>query len=297
MSISKLIGFCNLLVGGVLFYHSEFLRSLVAAHELPSIQAIKLFAISYALIGVVALFAGLWGFTSRQVRSILLCFHGPIPILLAIVPFVNDWNALSVVYLGGPSLIWWMPLLLEYCVEDAESDGRKVVVASWLLTGEAQQVKEALLASSNDGSIVVVFLRHFGCVFCKELLNSLKVHRKAIESSGAKLVLVHLLEDAEGKSHLSDLGFEDVDSISDPFCELYKSFGVRKTSVFELISVPVLGRFISLIFKGYKPGPVQGDPMQLSGVIVINNGEVVRSYLQRRSSDQTDFSICFTSES
>ncbi len=45
---------------------------------------------------------------------------------------------------------------------------------------------------SNDQPVLLIFLRHFGCTFCREALADLRVQRSRIEAAGVRIAVVHM---------------------------------------------------------------------------------------------------------
>jgi len=51
-----------------------------------------------------------------------------------------------------------------------------------------------LLELSRSNNILLVFLRHFGCVFCKEAMKDIANIKWDIRSKGVELVFVHMAD-------------------------------------------------------------------------------------------------------
>ena len=45
---------------------------------------------------------------------------------------------------------------------------------------------------SDQSPILIVFLRHFGCVFCKESMFDISKKKQQFSKEGIKVVLVHM---------------------------------------------------------------------------------------------------------
>jgi len=85
--------------------------------------------------------------------------------------------------------------------------------------------------------IMLVFLRHFGCVFCKEALLDISQRRKDIEATGTKIVFVHMGENEVANEYLGKFDLEDVSHISDPTSQFYRLFGLGKGSITQLFGL------------------------------------------------------------
>ena len=144
---------------------------------------------------------------------------------------------------------------------------------------------------SEKAPTMVVLLRHFGCTFCREALTDISRLREKIESKGTQIVLVHMLEDEDlAHEELTKYGLEDVTTISDPEEILYKRFDLRKGTVNQLFGLPDLYRgFIAGVVKGHGIGREMGDMMQMPGVFLIYNGEVIKSFVHKHASDKPPY--------
>jgi hypothetical protein len=157
--------------------------------------------------------------------------------------------------------------------------------------------RAALLArtrSTADGvpppELLLVFMRHSGCVFCREALSTLAQWRERIEASGMQLVLVHLDEHhARFSSLAARHGLDGVELIADPERRLYRAF--------ELRSAPIRAHFTwrqwlsgvrAWLGTAQFLGGPNGDVLQLPGIVHIAGGEVVRSVLADRSGTRID---------
>ena len=78
---------------------------------------------------------------------------------------------------------------------------------------------QTLAQLSAERPVLVVFLRHTGCAFCREALSDLQKQRSGIESRGTSIALVHMkcakiCGDTSGNyhPHACDFSKSDVDN-------------------------------------------------------------------------------------
>jgi len=148
---------------------------------------------------------------------------------------------------------------------------------------------------SAKGPVMLVFLRHFGCTFCRHTLSQLKYEEKCLAERGTKTVLVHMTNDDVATDELNRFGLGHMERISDPDCELYERFGLEKGTWNELMGPKVLYRGIVLgLLKGLGIGAEKGDMMQLPGIFLINRGRVVKAFRHQTAADMPD--IAFLSQ-
>ncbi len=134
---------------------------------------------------------------------------------------------------------------------------------------------ETLADASRDRPLVLVFLRHFGCTFTRQILRGLQELEQQAQRRGAKLVLVHMLKSGEEIGYLGENS--DIPRIADPRCELYRAFGLGKGGFIELFGPQVWWRGMIAVMKGCGVGHLAGDGLQMPGVFVFKNGKVTSS--------------------
>lgn len=162
-----------------------------------------------------------------------------------------------------------------------------------------KKILESTYTTSNDNNlydlsmerpVLLVFLRHFGCIYCREALNDLADLKAEIEARSAKLVIVHLSEMDLAKTYLQNYGLEDVEQISDPSCELYAKFGLVKGSMGQLFGLKVWSRGFGQMAKGNMYSLKQvGDGFQMPGLFILANGEVKDMFIYNSIADKPDY--------
>ena len=162
----------------------------------------------------------------------------------------------------------------------AQTDLAAAAGAFHLSTGET------LADASESRMLVLVFLRHFGCTFTRQILLGLEeIHQRA-KSRNAELVLVHMLKSGGEIRYLAD--HSDVTRIADPRCELYRAFGLGKGGLLELAGPRVLWLAFVSIFKGCGVGHLAGDGRQMPGAFLFHKGEIIASQRAKSASDLPD---------
>lgn len=215
-------------------------------------------------------------------------------ILLLINGCVSMAFGLHVLLADG---IWFLPMLivlrwtfkqnmlveesLNYLVMDEEPVGFEGVV---------DQNGQPIQPEDSDQPVLLVFLRHFGCVFCKETLAVLKREHKLIEKLGTKLIIVHMSDETEAGKTLERYGLGHVSRVSDSQFELYKQFGLEKGEMGQLINLKGILRMVDLLlFKGIRQSKSQGDPYQMPGAFLVQNGQIKNAFKHETASDSPDY--------
>lgn len=149
---------------------------------------------------------------------------------------------------------------------------------------------ESLEVLSRASPLLVVFLRHKGCAFCRETLAQLQRRRGEIEAAGVKIVLVHMIEDDNtAEVFFARWRMHDVPRVSDPRQEIYKRFGLKRGSLSQVIGWGVWWPGLKSVLRGHFPGVPRGDIFQLPGAFLVHQGRVVREFAAKNSAEHPEY--------
>lgn len=140
----------------------------------------------------------------------------------------------------------------------------------------------------DQSPVLLVFLRHAGCTFCREALSDISVARDRIEADGVRIVLVHLGDRAEMKKVVARYGLSDLERICDPDHRLYGAFGLKRGSWSRAYGPRVWLQGIAGLFRGHGfAWPARDvDYTQMPGVFYIDRGLVLKSYRPKTAADR-----------
>lgn len=193
-------------------------------------------------------------------------------------------------------LLWWIPFAMILWSALAESMRPPATSADTPLNPEEamraalDQRGVSLLEHSEAARVLVVFLRHAGCTFCREALAELRDRRAALSSAGARLALVHMGDDQSAAEFFAGYGLDDVPRFSDPQCRLYRSFGLRRGSILQLFGPFVWWRgIVAGLLGGHGVGSLAGDGFQMPGAFVVHRGRIVKEFRHRTAADRPDY--------
>lgn len=154
---------------------------------------------------------------------------------------------------------------------------------------KTQKYKE-FLGMAGDRRVLLVFLRHFGCTFCRETMVRLATSKDKIEASNTKIVVVHMVPHQTAERLLDVYELTGISHISDPDLELYRHFGLQKAGLNALFNPKNLWRaFKSAIVKGHMIGKPAGDAYQMPGIFLFQHGRILRQFRYKYVSDMPDF--------
>ena len=98
---------------------------------------------------------------------------------------------------------------------------------------------------SKEHPVLLVFLRHFGCTFCREAMEDISAQRKNIESQGVQIIPVHMAEHDVAKEYFTTYKIQDLESVSDPECRIYAKYGLLKGTFKQLFGLLDLKQVLS----------------------------------------------------
>jgi AhpC/TSA antioxidant enzyme len=134
---------------------------------------------------------------------------------------------------------------------------------------------------------LVVFLRHFGCLFCREVVRDL---REVSESDPGypRVVFVHQGTPSEGDTFFARL-WPEVDAISDPSARLYRHFGVERGNLAQMFGPRSTACAVRAMVKGNGIGKKVGDGWTLPTVFLVDDRKIVWIYNGEHAGDHPDW--------
>ena len=170
-------------------------------------------------------------------------------------------------------LIWLPPFLFILLFAFKSS-----ALSSTLTAAEERTTRmyDEALQEIGSGRALIVFLRHSGCCFTDQWLLRLKELRGVLREKAVNLVIVHM-----GTRETAKLRLVEADMlISDPDQVLYRSYGLRLVSFFNLLNPRVWFEAARcVLFEGCAVTRLEGNGFQLPGMFYIEDREV--KYQQR----------------
>lgn len=150
--------------------------------------------------------------------------------------------------------------------------------------------KLTVLSLSYEQPIMLVFLRHFGCTFCREALADISNRKSEIEAMGVKLIFVHMAGDDIAERYFQRYELEGAVHVSDPDCQFYAAFGLVKGNFTQLFGLKSWIRgFQAGVLDGHGIGAQLGDGFQMPGIFIIQSGKIIESFIHKLASDRPDY--------
>lgn len=145
----------------------------------------------------------------------------------------------------------------------------------------------------SERPAVLVFLRHFGCVFCRQLAVDIHRHRHEFDEADVQLVVIGFGTPEQGRGFLKTQNV-DLKLLLDPDRKVYELAGAKVATLNEVIGPLQVWRglkatIMSRMRQGsiaVHQGRIVGHAAQLGGVLVIApDGSVRYAYLSEESGD------------
>ena len=150
--------------------------------------------------------------------------------------------------------------------------------------------KRSIEALSFEKPVLLVFLRNFGCAFCREALSDIASLRDKIEQNGVSIVLVHLNEDDIARKYLERYDLLDMERVEDRHMRYYADFGLVKGNFNQLFGFQNWIRgFNSAVLKGNGLNMPIDDVLQMPGVFLIEEGTIKNKFIHKMASDRPDY--------
>ncbi len=137
------------------------------------------------------------------------------------------------------------------------------------------------------GPNLLIFLRHFGCIFCRETVADLRSAVDQIEGY-PKVIFFFQGSSTEGRVFLSRY-WPDACAIADRGKAFYREFGIHRGNLRELFGREVWREHRRAAAKGHSLGRPSSDPLMMPGVFWVEDGEVRWQHQFRHAGDHPDW--------
>lgn len=139
----------------------------------------------------------------------------------------------------------------------------------------------------EGGRTLLVFLRHFGCIFCRETVADLR--EIAERDAGFPRVLFFSQGSSTESRAFLRRYWPTARVISDPAFEFYDAFGVGRAGLVAALGPSILRARSRAQSKGHENGPRSGDIWRMPGAFVVEGARVLWAHQPRHAADHPDF--------
>ncbi|MEM6885791.1 MAG: SelL-related redox protein [Verrucomicrobiota bacterium] len=190
-------------------------------------------------------------------------------------------------------LIWWIPFVgILWLVWKAYRQEPKTLPDDdrLRLMGQFMTSTGSRFELLDNEPTLLVFLRHSGCTFCREMLADLKIAYPQLQAQGVRVLLVHMSESGDMAQLLDRYGLSDMQHIPDPHCELYRAFGLKKGELTQLFGPQVWSRgWEAGVRQRHGVGWLDGDGFQMPGIFGLIQGKVKTVFIHQHAAERPDY--------
>jgi peroxiredoxin len=158
-----------------------------------------------------------------------------------------------------------------------------------LLTAYRAQTGETLGELTAGRPVLLVFLRHFGCTFCREAVDEISKKRGALEAAGTRIAFVHLGTEEKANAFFTPYGLQDAPRFADPEGKLYEAFGLARAEWRQYLNQESILRMLVAWLNGNFVGLPAGDVQRMPGAFLVRDGEIRKSFRHKLVSDRPDY--------
>ena len=139
----------------------------------------------------------------------------------------------------------------------------------------------------GDIPTVLVFLRYFGCTFCRETVDDLR-QRTERDPSYPPAIFFFQGTPREGRAFLRTY-WPKARAISDPELKCYDVFGVGRGNLWQTLGPGVLASKRRANQKGHHNGERSGDIWRMPGLFVVQGDRVLWQQRFKHAAEYPDF--------
>jgi peroxiredoxin len=149
-----------------------------------------------------------------------------------------------------------------------------------------------LLALAEASPVLLVFLRHFGCSFCRQAISDVAELREQFDKRGVRPVFVHLGTPERAKPFFDYYGIGDVERVSDPEAKVYQMpvFAISRIHPALTLLQPSVwvGWLKGAMFK-HGIGAIKEDGYQMQGIFFLKGPKIVREFRYKTIADEPNY--------
>jgi hypothetical protein len=132
---------------------------------------------------------------------------------------------------------------------------------------------DTLQGNLDPEGTMLVFLRHFGCMFCREMVADLRLHSET-EGERERILFFYQGTVPEGREFFGK-HWSSARAIADQPLRFYQGFGIRKGTLAQTFSPAVWRSGMKAWSRGHRPGMPQGSIRQMPGLMWVQAGRIV----------------------
>ena len=149
-----------------------------------------------------------------------------------------------------------------------------------------------LLQLVDESPVLLIFLRHFGCSFCRQTISDVSDLRAQIEARGVRPVFVHLGTPERAKPYFDYYHLSDIERVSNPDATLHAQhvFHLPRKSAFSHFLIPKVWKaWLTGSIARHGIGAIKEDADQMPGIFYLQARAIVRCFRYKTIADEPDY--------
>lgn len=209
---------------------------------------------------------------------------GPIGFVYALI--MGEFNLKFGSIIITNDLIWWIPftLILSGAYQHWHQQKPQSLPLAQALKQYTTNGTTTLAQYTDQQPVLLIFLRHSGCTFCKQTLSQLHtfINKNPLPMSP----VVVTMSSPEGNENLQQqYQLQSVPFISDPSRRLYQTFQLERGTLNQLFGLQVWLKGIQAALQGHGIGPLKGDGFQMAGTFVVYQQTILKAHRTNSAAD------------
>ncbi len=139
----------------------------------------------------------------------------------------------------------------------------------------------------GSDATVLVFLRHFGCTFCRETIADLRAASESV-SDFPPVLFFFQGSPREGRAFLRHY-WRDARAVADEPLAFYEAFDVSRGSFMQMMGPGVIRSKRRANRKGHFNGERNGDLWRMPGLLIVRENQVLWRHDFQHAADHPDF--------
>ena len=290
----KLAGFYNLLWGLFVIFFPHAVFNLLGMPQPNYIELWQCIGMIVGVYGIGYLIAANEPETHWPIVLVgfLGKIFGPIGFLKALYLGTLPFGFSSLILFND--IVWLVPFYyaLMYAYEVNVVDESAPKKFNDLIKLVKSNRGNSLYQLSNEKNVLLVFVRHFGCTFCRETVSEIAKLDESIKGKNLTPVFIHMSDPSFGDEFFAKYYKHPVEHVSDPSRLLYKSLNLKRGTLLQLFGPKIwLKGLWCGFFKGRGLGPIEGDALQLGGFFILSRGQIVFEHKTKTAADFFELSV------
>lgn len=134
---------------------------------------------------------------------------------------------------------------------------------------------------------LLVFLRHFGCIFCRETVADLRAASEG-RPGYPRVLFFYQGSPTEGRAFLRRY-WPGASAVADPERRFYAAFGLERGSLWRMMAPGVWAGHRRAAAKGHTMGERSGDIWMMPGVFLVEKDGILWQHDFRHAGERPDW--------